>query len=679
MSNKKFPKLAVLSVLGLLALTSCDSSSSSEIYAKPSTYDDAVISITESGEKASIHNNVLKLIYDAMHEGSASSKVLDQVLGTYAETIFGVYNPVIAKKERVKEEDPLPITLKEAAEDATTTSKTKVYPFIRSHKVYWLFNENGEHVDDEGTVVPEGDDWTPCQTELINVVSMYNNINDLVAKVMYDKAVNGSATSNHVLDEWEFVKSLYKEGKKVDWATVEPLGAVSYDDVEHKWVRDLPKVFVDYTVEEEDVFDGLLHKEYYTGKDGVTYIEDEIIPSVYNDLLIQRYLLDEELSAVRSSRARKINVLKIEKYSGSSLNADKLVANLVDDIYKVAPEDNGHVRQNVDDIEDELTKLFKVYSNVSKGLYNNFTQAEKDVVDAIDGDSGVYEKHTYTYEGVDYVYYDGTAYGDLIKDFEKFHKGSTYDDFNKSLYDKFTYNGTVSELEGLSRLTLEISQQETITNGWFLEKAKPTLDGNGKINERLFTLSIAERKYEVGGEKVEPDPLDPSKDIDYSEGSDPQLIAANLEKLENVDRFEKHYTNEEKTTWEWTLRDSAAEGENKYLCSINGAYFLKKERRYPGESYKNDIVFDDGNAYYIVNVLEAVNDVKLRSKGDYSYSKLRGTRILNEITAEVSKKVAETGSYASLAKEYWLEKMNLTYHDQKVYDYFKSNYPDLFE
>ena len=64
MSNKF--KLATLSLLGVLALTGCNSSSD-EIYAKPSNYDDPIVSIKD--DDTEIHNDILNIIYDSMHDG----------------------------------------------------------------------------------------------------------------------------------------------------------------------------------------------------------------------------------------------------------------------------------------------------------------------------------------------------------------------------------------------------------------------------------------------------------------------------------------------------------------------------------------------------------------------------------------------------------------------------------
>ena len=51
---------------------------------------------------------------------------------------------------------------------------------------------------------------------------------------------------------------------------------------------------------------------------------------------------------------------------------------------------------------------------------------------------------------------------------------------------------------------------------------------------------------------------------------------------------------------------------------------------------------------------------------------------MEEIVNEVCKIVADSESYRTLAKKYFLEKANLKYHDTVIYEYFKSNFPELF-
>lgn len=647
MSNKKFSKLAVLSLLGVLALTGCDSSSD-EIYAKPSNYEDSIVEVDGKG-KDDIHNDILEIIYDSMHDGSTPSKVLEKVLYRYAESIFGVYNNVTLKG---RDE----VTLKEAA---TANDETKTNAFIKKHKAFWLYDEDGKHVNDAGEEVT-GEDWVPCETERLNVQARWATIETRIKEAMYSKATGGSYTKKHFFSELDFVEALYKDNKKVNYAAAK--------------AADLKPVLVDYQFDKEDTFDatkGFLHRDYYQNGD-YTYIEDEIIPSIYNDLLVEQYLLDEELAAVRNNRARKINVIKIEKYSSFTNNADALVKDLVEAIYSDAPVANEHVRTSTAAIEDHYDVLFDTYAKVSKGLYDEIVadvDASAIVTRLQTIASDIYEVKEYDPDGVadsgdEIKYYNNTQYGDLVKDFEKFKSANTYEELDMSLYNKFTSTGTTTAEEGLNQLTIDIDQTKTIYKDWYIQTSQPSLDANGKINERLFTVSVANSKKEVGGEAV-------------TSGTDPEIIAKNLEDLEEVDRFLKNETGT--TTWTWTLRDTPSAKENKFLCSINGAYFLKFEGKYSQANPLYDIVYDDGSAYYIVNVLEAAIDNKLKAKGDYSYSKTRGTKFLNTVIDEISKKVAETGSYASLSKEYWLKKMDITYHDQKVYDYFKDNYPDLFD
>ena len=52
---------------------------------------------------------------------------------------------------------------------------------------------------------------------------------------------------------------------------------------------------------------------------------------------------------------------------------------------------------------------------------------------------------------------------------------------------------------------------------------------------------------------------------------------------------------------------------------------------------------------------------------------------MEEIVNDVVRVVANNDSYKTLSTEHWLEEAGLEYHDTVVYDYFKENYPDLFE
>ena len=634
MLNKKFSKLAVLSLLGVLGLTACNSSSD-EVYAKPTNYDDKIVTVDGSTDE--IYNNLLKIIYDSMHEGSAPSKVLDKVLFKYSESIFGAYDD-----------------LKAAKEDAATTTHAVIDPFIRAHKVYWLRDENGKHINTDGTepVEVENDEtFTPCAAERENVTSKFKNIEERLAEIMYTKATSGTYTDKHFFSELEFVRALYKDDKKVNKDAAEALALLPDTDP-----NALRPVIVDYKLEKKDAFtSGLLHEEFYRDEaHGFTYIKDEVIDDVYSDLLVEQYLLDEDVSAIRNSRARKINVLKIEKYTSFTNNADALVKKLVEDIYSFVPAaTENHVNYKIDDIETHYDELFDTYATINKGLYDEIDSnpAANDIVNNYLKEQAydIYESDEYA----GYKFYKNTTYGDLIQDYKKFKDaGNDYNKLDMSLYNKFTGSGTTTEDEAIDQATIDIDQSKTITKGWFINSSQPSLDTNGTINDRLFKISVANDKLEV-----------PDNAGDNN---------ANLNKLEELDRIQKE-------GGVWARRATPDPKESSFLCSINGAYFLKFEGQYSETDWWRDIVYDDGTAYYVVQVMEAVKDNKIRASGIYSYSKTRSVDFLNSTVEAISQKVAETGSYGSLSKEYWLKKMSLAYHDQKVYDYFYENYPDLFE
>ena len=688
----KGTKLAVLSLLGILALAGC-SESSSTIKSKPSNYNDPIITIDGYDEK--IHNDLLSIIYDQMEENSVPSKTLEAVLYRYAQSVYGSYNKVsLAKSEEGA------TTLKAAAanakevdenlEDEFDVDYTVVNEFIKKHKSYWTYNAEGKHInDDDPENVYEVDEknYTPSAHERQNVASKWDDIEDRIAENIYLKAVSAN-TSKHRFNEVSYVKSLYFDKQDVDYAEAKRVNQAG-DPV-------YPSVIIPYTLEQKDIFnDGYMHREFYQTNYGIGedetadvqgkqfhYVEKEIIPTVYGDLLIEQYLLDEELPAVRTSRARLINVIKIEKYSTFTLNADLLVNKLVDEIYSSRPhvradkdpqnpsESLKHYIDYVDEEHNPIEALFERYEKLAKGLYNDLSGDDIALLAAINsGSSDVFELVD---DGTsNKPYYKHTTYGDLVEEYEKLLKMGTqgYEAFDSTLYNKYTSDGTRTIEEGFDQSELDIAQSKSITKGWYVQKSGPSLDST--ITDSLFKNQIANYKieaYDQYDEVLEADWV-PVNEDDPSEGKEIKG------KLARADRI--MFDDETK---EWVVRSEPSEDEGTDLCSINGAFFLKFGGQYSEDDYKKDIVYDDGSAYYIVQVVEAAKDTKLRNASSAnSYANSRGQKFLNEVIAQITRKVAETGNYSSLAKEHWLKEMSIKYHDQEVYDYFKDNYPDLFD
>ena len=663
MSNKKFPKLAVLTLLGALSLVAC--SEDSEIKAKPSNYDDPIITIDGYDEK--IQNDIISIIADQIHDNNLPSETLNKVLYRYAQSIFGAYNKI------AQSDNDDSITLKAAAKNAADNSadKTVLDDFIKAHKAYWTYNDDGKHVnDDDPANVYEVDEknYTPCSSERSRVLSRFYNIEERIAENLFSKISSGTYTSKHFFSEVKYLKALWEDGQSV----------ANYRDADGNLLA-IDPIIIDYTVEGKDVFaEGILHRDYYQTNYGLAedesadvnghqyhYVEKEILEDVYNDLLIEQYLMDEEVAAVRNSRARQINVIKIEEHEGFRLNANLLAKQLVKEIYATIPAAADEHLAIVDEDHNPFEDIFERYATISKGLYDELYEDDDndpatpdvpldpkadEIISAIHTSrSDAFKVETGDLSGK--KYFANTTYGDLVEEYEELLSAENFDELDMDLHNKYTDSGKCSFEEGFDQEVINIDQTKSISKGWYIQKSSPTLDSNGKIVNNLFQLSIANNKIEI-------------KDENDTES---------LEDLAEVDRIVK-------TTTGWKVRESASPKENKYLCSINGSYFLKFDGQAAGSDYTDDILYYDGSAYYVVQVLEAVKDVKLRNKQSAnSYANTRSQEFLNKVVSEITKKVAETGNYASLSKEHWLKKMDIKYHDQSVYDYFKENYPDLFD
>ncbi|MCQ2802723.1 MAG: hypothetical protein MJ225_03545 [Bacilli bacterium] len=661
--NKKVRILACLSLLGLFALASCSKAEEDPTYAKPSNYLDPIVTI--DGKK-DIHNNILKIVYDQLHKENVPSDVASRIMYLYGNTVFGYYNKLTldAVKAYTNVEDE--ITLKDAYAGtlvgAPTESVKNLKDFINAHRAYWYVNDNGIRVADDGKTLVTEDNWSLSNNslEVQHVKAKWDAIENRIAEEMYNLGVQ-SNTERYYFNEIKYITSLNKGMHKVGYKQA----------IEHNPA--IKPVLVEYTVEPKDVFEPLesgeylLHREFYQDSIQVgvkedfdwddvqnTYVEDEIIEGIYNDLLIEQYLLDEDMVAIKSSKARKINVIKIEKYSDFTINADMLVKELVNEIYTLPSSDTEHVMYEAQEIEDAGDELFSKYDTVSKGLYDVINDGDhKDeaalVTKLQSHASDVFEEAKLSGK----TFYKHTAAADKVKDYDKVVSATSWTDLDESLYNSLTDSGKISPEEGLQDSLNSIKQTKNITKDWFVESQKPGLPG--EITDRLFKLSVGNGKLEV------------------PENASEERIEEALEPIEELDRLQKEQSGE------WTVRKEMDEDENKFLCSINGTYYLKFEGQSSKEDWKNDIVYDDGSAYYVVQVLEAVNNGKLRSGSKECYSNVRSQTFMDEAIDEICKIVGSSGNYASVSKNYWLKKMVLTYHDQEVYNYFKENFPDLFE
>ena len=620
MASKK-SKFIALGLVSLFGLSACND----EIVAKPTGYDDAKI-VTVEGYDEEIYHNLMNVIYDAIRDGSLGSDVLNKVLYQYSISIFGAYN----KKVDGYVADTT--TLEDAYKDITVSGEnytaTKVAKnFVRDHKAYWDVDNDGKHVDASGNeiTVKSDEDYNASESELARVVAKFENIEKRIAQKMYDSISSGSYSDRSLFYESRYIMSLRSSMKNV--ATLKELndGIADASLVSHEGV------LLDPDTEDYEVFDetkGFLNRSLFQS-DKYSYVEDEIVPNIYNELLVEQYILDEQYNTLGRSYAREVEIVSIKTNEEYPLAARYLVSEFVKSYVLAEPLGDGGVAVNA--VKDSTNKVdlntFKLLSNAWKGV--NLTAEEEQLV----LDSEGFETKVIGTETV----YLGTEYGDMMEDYAKIAEDPAITD--TSIESDFTSSNTYPAEVGKEIKEREINLHDHTQNGWFIKNGGLS-DLPSSIRDRLFNVGVANG-----------------------------LVEGNEEKAAAQDRWQ--YDN---GAWSY----EAPEDESRYVALINGVYYLKSDS---AESTDKDMVHYDSSSktYYIVRIKEASSVSKLSKVNDNRYSETRGLKVMEDFVNEICENVATNDTYKTLSTKHWLEEAALKYHDDVIYDYFKTNYPELFE
>ena len=617
MSNnlKKFVAVALLSVIGLAAC-------SKDVQAKPSDYDESLITF-KTDSKDEIYHNLVSIIEDAYRDGSLPSAVLDRVLYTYSVSVFGRYNRV-AKPTNLGEKE---ITLKEAAKAVKDGNNAKADEFIEAHKAYWSTNDDGERLTTEEAKT----------SERARVLAKWKTIEDRISRSLYSTINGGSYSQRGFFSERKYLQELRSQLHKV--ANPKDLGADDVFDYENK-------IVITPDVQEEEVFFDAdknvtyLHRGNFqygyelddneVNEDAdapqITYIEDEIIPTIYRSLLVEQYLLDESYNTLGRSYARKVNVISISTNSNNDKAADYLMKYFVRDVIN-----GGKITATGEELENDPYYVdledFKAVSNAYKGVT---AEAQAYLEDVNDEYPGAFPKVEFEgFDGEDYEYYVGTDFGDMMANFEKIKKDINLTD--SGVESDFTGSGMYTADIGKTIKENDIKKKDYTTDGWYIKNGG-LADLPDSIKSRLFNIGVA-----------------------------------NMLDSEVADRFDE--VDEQG-------QPVKPEGENKLVAKINGKFYLKVASKQTGAPDTDDILFYEGGKYYVIQIEEAVSGSKLaKETTNAKYDTDKKEEIINE----VCRVVASSDTYQTASTKHWLEQAAIKYHDTKVYDYFKSNYPELFD
>lgn len=595
MSNKGIKKFLAVALLSTMGLVAC----SNEVHAKPSDHDNPLITFTEEGDE--VYNNLVSIIEDAYRDGTLASAVLEKILYVYATSMFGAYNRAVTPAPAADD-----VTLEEAAADVDAHSSnlaeaTVAKKFLEKHKAYWTKNDKGER--------------TPDDAEFRRITAKWKTIEERISRSMYGDIKGGSFNDERgYFSEVKYLKDLKGNLYKVANAYVpaDVAGATTEDD----------KVIITPDVDEEKVWfedGGYLHRGLFQDAEkGYTYIEDEIIPATYRTLLVEQYLIEESYNNLGRSSARKINVLAISDNSNSDTAANYLM--------------KYFVREKISKGEEITLESFKQISNAMKGLLDEGTgkNAVLEAVNSYADYQGAFEYKTFTgYDGESYHYYNGTDFGDMMRNFEKIKADPNLTD--AAVESDFTNTYTYDAQIGLEKKTNEIKTKDYTIDGWYSES-----NGLGDLPD-----SIKSRLFNIG-------------------------VANILDKEGIADR------------WSAGSYDGTVD-ESKLVAKINDKYYLKVDKKEDGAQPEDDILFHVDGKYYIIQIEEAVSGSKLAKGSKVYVGDETNPDKKEEIINEVARVVGSKDTYQTLSTKHWLEQAAIKYHDTKVYDYFKENYPELFD
>ncbi len=608
--------------------------SCSEIMAYPDDYDDPLVVNADGSElDPEIYNNIMSIIYDAMHDGgTVASDVLDEILYQLAISVIGEYDEL---------EDVYNLIVAAETSENTYSTVTAVDEFIDSHSSYWVVDSDGNRETDSLSKTKE----------YIRVRQTYERIQERISESFYEEITAGSYLRNGYFYETDYLMSLRNSVNSV-------ASPFTYSDLVHDKYLIIPEIG------EEEVFSydwgdgtyGLLTYELYENEEeGFDYVSRNFIPEIYRNLLVEQYLFDNNYSTLGRSYAREVSIIGISNRTSDPLLASNLMNAYVDTYI------------NTDDHELATSASFDIITAAWRGI----DVPEYDVSTTTADSDSVYAQAAYllneagatytTYEGTtaggfveeDISYWKGTSYGDLITDLSKVNKDPLLTD--STIEETFTNSGEYTVAQGLEVLTNSIKQESYITEGWYIRNGG--LDDLGDeyetIRTRLFNIGVANA-------------------------------------LDNDDYPDRFTYDSETDSWVYDIPDN----EGNYVAKIHGRYFLKPTTRentstdnvdYTDVSNRlKDILWSDSDGNYIlVEITQAVSTSKLARYATTNYESLYegldGFMLMEEIAHEVAEVVASNDSYKTLSTLYWLENADILYHDEDVYEYFYENYPDLFE
>lgn len=400
------------------------------------------------------------------------------------------------------------------------------------------------------------------------------------------------------------------------------------------------KFYVDNTLTKENAIEKL-QGVYYNLEEGAHgYIEEKVYPDILKNKLVEDYIYTENPASLGRAYARKVNYVKVSFDDNTYASLWQLMKAFSDRYIKTTAEmkfehitnavkgfsvfnekatgTNALVNDVVTEASDTFNLLHDVYGDVE-------TDPTEPKYNAIKLDNDIMYTDILLVKAGNY--YKDTKLGELLVSFDKAQQAEDLGRFApESLtaeLDKFTGEGKTKEY-GLMQKLISLAKEDFTTDGWYLKNGGIT-ELPSALRDRLFNIRVAND-------------------------------------LENVAEESPYGTYDSK----------------HYFRNINGKKLVLPTNA--SNSDYNYVYADmDGKAFYILEVLEAPSTAKLNKDSAAAYKD--GDEVdevkIEQISRQVAKILGTKDSYIKDAYTEFLNNYEFTFYDQSLFDYLKSEYPDL--
>ena len=462
------------------------------------------------------------------------------------------------------------------------------------------------------------------------VEDFYALIEDSIAKTFFSNVTNSTYQDRHLFDEKKFYDA--QEEALYDlldsYATVLKTKAPTLVDG-HKDYRDVRDYFGNADNDYLDVYQD--------------YITRALLPDAYRRALVTKYIINKNYGTIGRSYVRKVQYIALKDisedasavsnltsaYASIILNNDK--EGIVSEVKTITGTDITLTDEEVLTLRD-FSFLDKVYLGTVNKLLFGADEDFETIARAIYNKAGYdRSKFEWTEGGETTSVYSWTNFGKTLKNYSEISLDRNIDGTS---VDEFTGSKAYTKETGLLLKNRAVVGENNTKEGWFTSNDLSELPSEAK--KRLFKIQVAnevDNNYIVSGDTVT---VNPNQQMRYG----------------------------------WYRQGSY------YL--VEGAY---------GEANQTPYVLSGDGTTYIVRVLEAVKSSKVSlADNALNYEKLveMGVRTadqptLDQITLDVADLLSSTDSYKKAARQDYIKNAEINYHDQSVYDYFKTTFPDLFE